>query len=260
MIYATRPDSSCTTRRRGTEHRVGIPGRAAEGMRNPVACQTNAWQIKAADFPELLRRLADLKRLGFEAFECNVRFVKDQFVRSKEARAQIEATGVRFYGPHVGLRFSIEELEPLIDGSASLGATRFALSGAGKPLSSEGRLDPEAFGKKVEAINTAGQAMSASGSPSGVSQPWPGVRRRGPRDRSPGEADRSGAGLLCSWTWATPTVRRPTSPPSSPVTIAGSTPSTCGTFAARLGAAGRGPPRSLGPWPRRSASPNGRAI
>jgi sugar phosphate isomerase/epimerase len=132
-------------------------------MRNPVACQTNAWQIAAADFPEMLRRLTDLKRLGFEAFECNVRFVKDQFARSKEARAQIEATGVRFYGPHVGLRFSVEELEPLIDGSATLGASRFALSGAGKPLTSAGRLDHEALDRKVESINRLARRCQRAG-------------------------------------------------------------------------------------------------
>ena len=137
--------------------------RAAEGVRNPVACQTNAWQIKPGDFPELLARLADLSRLGFEAFECNVRFVKDQFVRSKEARAQIEATGVRFYGPHVGLRFAIDELEPLIDGSATLGATRFALSGLGKPLASGGRLDQEALGKKVESMSRLARRCQRAG-------------------------------------------------------------------------------------------------
>ena len=67
--------------------------RAAAEPRNPVACQTNAWQIKPGDFPELLARLADLNRLGFEAFECNVRFVKDQFTRSKERTARDRKDG-----------------------------------------------------------------------------------------------------------------------------------------------------------------------
>jgi sugar phosphate isomerase/epimerase len=128
------------------------PASAAGEAKNPVACQTNAWQIKPGDFTELLARAADLSRLGFEAFECNVRFVKDQFTRSKEARSEIERTGVRFYGSHVGLGVPMNDLEAMIEGVASLGATRFALSGAGKPLTTEGHLDQDALSKKVESI------------------------------------------------------------------------------------------------------------
>jgi sugar phosphate isomerase/epimerase len=126
--------------------------RAAAAVRNPVGCQTNAWQIKPGDFPELLRRLGDLKKLDFEAFECNVRFVKDQFNRSKEARSAIEGTGVRFYGTHVGLGFAMSELESLVEGVAALGASRFVLSGAGKTLAPDGRLDREALRRKVDSI------------------------------------------------------------------------------------------------------------
>jgi len=137
--------------------------RAAGEARNPVACQTNAWQIKPGDFPELLARAADLNRLGFEAFECNVRFVKDQFTRSKEARSEIEKTGVRFYGSHVGLGFPMNELEAMIEGVATLGATRFALSGAGKLLTADGHLDQEALRKKVESITRLARHCQRAG-------------------------------------------------------------------------------------------------
>jgi sugar phosphate isomerase/epimerase len=126
--------------------------RAAGEAKNPVACQTNAWQLKPGDFAELLHRLEDLKRLGFEAFECNVRFVKTQFTRTQEARAAIEKTGVGFYGTHVGLGVPMNELEGLTEGVAALGATRFVLSGAGKSLTSDGQLDQDALNRKVESI------------------------------------------------------------------------------------------------------------
>jgi sugar phosphate isomerase/epimerase len=137
--------------------------RAAAPARNPVGCQTNAWQIKPGDFPELVRRLEDLKRLGFEHFECNVRFVKDQFSRSTEARSAIEKTGVRFYGTHVGLGLPMKELESLVDGVAALGATRFVLSGAGKPIVQDGRLDDDALRQKVESITRLARRCQRAG-------------------------------------------------------------------------------------------------
>jgi sugar phosphate isomerase/epimerase len=137
--------------------------RAAAAVKNPVACQTNAWQITPGNFNELLDRVTDLQRLGFEAFECNVRFVKDQFATSNEARARIEKTGVRFYGPHVGLGLPMSDLQAWVGGAATLGASRFALSGAGKPLTGDGRLDRDALRAKVDAINTLGQHCQRAG-------------------------------------------------------------------------------------------------
>ncbi|HEX4149793.1 MAG TPA: hypothetical protein VHY20_12430, partial [Pirellulales bacterium] len=103
-------------------------GASDQQARNPVACQMNAWQIKPGDFSELLARVADLKGLGFEAFECNVRFVEGQFAQAEKARARITETGVRFYGPHTSLRFKLDELKRYADGAAALGAGRIVLS------------------------------------------------------------------------------------------------------------------------------------
>jgi sugar phosphate isomerase/epimerase len=141
----------------------GARARAADAPRNPVACQTNAWQIKQNDFAELLARLGDLKGLGYEAFECNVRFVKGQFSRGREARAEIEKTGVAFYGSHVGLRLAVDEIEPLVEGVAALGATRFVLSGAGKALTDDGRLDQKALAAKTEAITRVASRCRRAG-------------------------------------------------------------------------------------------------
>jgi sugar phosphate isomerase/epimerase len=137
--------------------------RAAVAARNPVACQTNAWQIKPGDFPGLLRRVADLKTLGFEAFECNVRFVQGEFANARDARARLEKTGVSFYGPHVGLRFPVEQIEAMVNGSATLGATHLALSGQGTSLTSDGRLDPDALKAKVEAIDRLARHCAGRG-------------------------------------------------------------------------------------------------
>ena len=131
--------------------------RAAAAPVNPVACQTNAWRLQAGDFPELLKRLAVLERLGYAGFECNVRFVQGQFANAREARARIQDTGVRFYGTHTGLRFGMDELQRSIDGAASLGAERFALSGAGAVLVKE------AVRHKAESINQVGKRCKQAG-------------------------------------------------------------------------------------------------
>ena len=137
--------------------------RAAIGPSNPVACQANAWQIKRGDFQELLKRVADMKRLGFEAFECNVRYVDGQFAGAKDARRQIQQTGMTFYGPHTGLGQPAEYLDRCVEGAASLGAKRFALSGANKGLTKDGKLDQELLNKKVETVARLAKRCQGAG-------------------------------------------------------------------------------------------------
>jgi inosose dehydratase len=97
--------------------------------RDRVGCQTNAWKIAAPDFTALLERVRDLKRLGFATFECNVRFVEGQFTAAAAARRRIEDTGVRFFGPHTGLKWPLDQLRKYADGAAALGAGYIAVSG-----------------------------------------------------------------------------------------------------------------------------------
>jgi sugar phosphate isomerase/epimerase len=137
--------------------------RAATGPSNPVACQANAWQIKPGDFQELLKRVADMKRLGFEAFECNVRFVEGQFANAKAARTQIQQTGMTFYGTHTGLRQPAEYLDRGVEVAASLGAKRFALSGVGGIATKDGKLNQEALAKKVETITRLAKRCQGAG-------------------------------------------------------------------------------------------------
>jgi sugar phosphate isomerase/epimerase len=137
--------------------------RAATGPTNPVACQANAWQIKPGDFQELLKRVADMKRLGFAAFECNVRFVEGQFATAKQARTQIEQTGMTFYGSHTGMGQAAEYLDRCIEGAAALGAKRFALSGAGGVGSKDGKLNAEALDKKLQTITRLAKRCQQNG-------------------------------------------------------------------------------------------------
>jgi inosose dehydratase len=118
-----------------------------------VGCQANAYPIEPGDFDGLLKRAADLKRMGYEGFECNYRFVEGKFRNTTEARAQIESTGMKFYGPHVGLQQTHDSLDRCVDGAAALGAKHLAVSGAAKGITADdGKLNEDALAKKVEAI------------------------------------------------------------------------------------------------------------
>jgi sugar phosphate isomerase/epimerase len=146
---------------------AALPGwlRAADASaaRPHVGCQANAWPIEPGDFDGLLQRAADMKRLGYEGFECNYRFVEGKFHSAAEARAQIESTGLIFYGPHVGLRQSADSLERCVDGAAALGARHLALSGAGSIQNKDGTLNTETLGKKIEAMTHVGTLCRKAG-------------------------------------------------------------------------------------------------
>ena len=125
----------------------------ASSPRPQVGCQANAYPIEPGDFDDLLKRAADLKRMGYEGFECNYRFVEGKFRNTEEARAQIESTGIKFYGPHVGLQQTPDSLDRCVDGAAALGAKHLALSGAARGIvADDGTLNQDALAKKVDAI------------------------------------------------------------------------------------------------------------
>ena len=136
--------------------------RAATGPSNRVACQANAWQIKPGDFPDLLKRVAEMKRLGYEGFECNVRFVEGESPRQAGPR-QIEATGMTFFGPHTGLGQPAEHLDRFVEGAASSGTKHFAVSGANKSIVKDGKLDQGIVQKKIEDLTRLGNRCKAAG-------------------------------------------------------------------------------------------------
>jgi len=134
----------------------------AAGARIRVGCQTNAFPLKPGDFAQLLDALQSLKRLGYEGFECNCRFVQDQFSRAPEARKQIQATGVKFIGAHTNLKEMLGARGPEIaTGVAALGAECIVMSASG--LSAEGQFTKAALLEKVRQIETVARLVKAHG-------------------------------------------------------------------------------------------------
>lgn len=136
-------------------------GHAAAKDKNIVACQTNAWEFNPQEFSELLAVLERIKRFGYQAFETNVRNVQNQFQNAKQARAQIEKTGLRFYGPDCNLGQNMEGFQKTTDGAAALGASRIVINPGG-PYGS-GKLDEESLRKKSEALNAFGKVCKGKG-------------------------------------------------------------------------------------------------
>ncbi len=144
-------------------------GLAAAGVRRLFAkgtlhagCQTNAWAINPADFSSLLTVLNTIKRLGFEGFETGFRNVEQQFGNTAPARAQIEKTGLQFFGVHIflGNQYDpqtsippIELISRVADGGKKLGAERVIVSGAS--VTANGKVDAEALRRKAAGMNNA---------------------------------------------------------------------------------------------------------
>ena len=124
---------------------------AAAPDRPRVGCQANAWTFSADDFTALLRVLETIRSLGYSGFECNVRFVQSQFAKAREARAQIEKTGVRFIGPHTNMEtFTAEKLSDVAPAIAALGAEAIVMSGKG--LSPEEKFEQAAVERKAAGL------------------------------------------------------------------------------------------------------------
>lgn len=94
-----------------------------------VGCQANGFVLKPGDFPGLLEAVGKMKTLGYAGFECNVRFVRDQFANAAEARHEIEHSGVQFLGGHMSMQDATPEI---FRGLASLGA-KWAVVSSGGP-------------------------------------------------------------------------------------------------------------------------------
>jgi sugar phosphate isomerase/epimerase len=146
---------------------AGMAAGTGRGVR--IGCQTNAWRIDPADFAQVLAVLDKLKALGFEGFETGFRNLQSQFASPARARAQLEQTGLVFFGTHIFLDqydpqtgiAPFELIRKTADGAASLGAQRLILSGAG--LISDGRVDAEKLKRKAEGLNAAARYCKTRG-------------------------------------------------------------------------------------------------
>jgi sugar phosphate isomerase/epimerase len=134
---------------------------AAAASAPRIGCQTNAWPIKAGDFPMLLGVLRDMKALGFEGFETSFRNVQSQYADAASARASLAGTGLAFFGVHIFLTeydprtrvAPMDLVKATADGAAALGAQRVILSGAG--LVRDGQVADADLAQKVAGLQEA---------------------------------------------------------------------------------------------------------
>ncbi len=127
-----------------------------------VGCQANAWPLKVGDFPQLLGILAEMKKLEYAGFECNVRFLRGQFGRIADARKDIEATGMRLIGAHTSINESSPETFPqTVAGIAALGAECIMMSGTG--LAPDGKFSAEALRQKAAGIESLARTCAQKG-------------------------------------------------------------------------------------------------
>ncbi|HEX4950576.1 MAG TPA: sugar phosphate isomerase/epimerase family protein [Blastocatellia bacterium] len=134
-----------------------------------LGCQTNAWRIDPRDWSQVLTVLAKLKELGYDGFETGFRNIQPQFGNIAAARAQIEKTGLQFFGCHIFLDKYDEQtniapldlVKTIADGAASFGAQRLILSGGG--LIKDGKVDTEALKRKANGLNAAAQYCKTKG-------------------------------------------------------------------------------------------------
>ena len=127
-----------------------------------AGCQANGFVLTAGDFAALLSALGKMKELGYAGFECNVRFVRGQFARSREARDQIEQTGIRFIGAHMSVLEARPDVFPgVTQGVAALGAECIVMSAAG--LSPAGKFEPEALRAKAAKLEALAKTCQENG-------------------------------------------------------------------------------------------------
>ena len=137
---------------------------AAPGDRVHLGCQTNAWPIDARDFANVLATIRKIKDYGYEGFETGFANVQGQFDHPADARRQIEAIGIHFFGVHIfqtqydpAVHIATPDVyERVAIGGAKLGAARLILSGSPPP-------DDAGRKRKADAMNRAANFAAKQG-------------------------------------------------------------------------------------------------
>jgi sugar phosphate isomerase/epimerase len=140
---------------------------AAAGPR--FGCQTNAWPLKAGDFPQFLDVLGTIKSLGFEGFETSFRNVQAEYPNAAAARKRLEATGLACFGVHIFLNdydpqtriAPMDLVKATADGAAALGAQRVIVSGGG--LVRDGAVSEQDLARKVAGLDAAARYCREKG-------------------------------------------------------------------------------------------------
>jgi sugar phosphate isomerase/epimerase len=138
--------------------------------------QLNAFPIDPKNFSTFLSALGEVKRIGYDGFESGFRNVTEQFASPQNARRQIEATGLVFFGVHIFLNTPMYDpattiapaslYEGVARGAAALGARHLILSGA--PAADAGQLS-----RKVDALDRAGAFAKSVGLRVAYHNHWP---------------------------------------------------------------------------------------
>jgi sugar phosphate isomerase/epimerase len=141
---------------------------AVAGTLRP-GCQANAWNLDPQRFDLLLTAVREMKELGFQGFETNIRFVQPQLNRLQEARAQLDAIGLEFVGAHTGLpdyeKLGMEKfgdaITKVVEQARQFGAHALVVSHKG--LSPTGEFQKAALERKTQALNAAGKRCADGG-------------------------------------------------------------------------------------------------
>jgi inosose dehydratase len=153
---------------------AGVAGILAPGAQGAAkdprpGCQANAWNLDPANFDLLLAALRDMKELGFEGFETNIRFLQPQLGRMQEARAALDAIGLEFVGAHtnlpdyekLGMDKAGDSMTKVAGQAKQFGARAVVVSHKG--LSPTGEFSEEALQRKAQMLNVAGRRCSDAG-------------------------------------------------------------------------------------------------
>jgi sugar phosphate isomerase/epimerase len=132
-------------------------------------CQANAWDLDPNRFDLLLTAVKEMKELGFQGFETNIRFLRPQLSRVSEARAALDAIGLEFVAAHTGLpnyeaigfEKAASEVAKTAAQAKQFGAKALVISNKG--LSRNGEFSPQALENKVRILNLAGRSCAEAG-------------------------------------------------------------------------------------------------
>lgn len=148
----------------------------ASKSRYRFGVQLNAFPIDPNNFSTFLSALGEVKRIGYDGFESGFKNVSAQFSSPANARRQIEATGLTFFGVHIFLNTPMYDpvttvapaslYESVGRGAAALGAHHLILSGA--PAK-----DMDQLNRKIEALDTAGRFAKGVGLQLAYHNHWP---------------------------------------------------------------------------------------
>jgi len=143
-----------------------VPG-ALKGLR--AGCQANGWNLDPAKFDLLLTAIREMKELGFEGFETNIRFFQPQLGDVAQAKAAVDAIGLEFVAAHtnlpnyqkLGMEGTGNEITKLAEQAKQFGAHALVLSHGG--LSKTGEFTQEALDQKAQALNVSGRRCADAG-------------------------------------------------------------------------------------------------